>query len=72
MANSLRSTVLSLYRRILRIGFSWEAQNPSETKEEQNYIISEAKQLFRTNKNITDVKTIEQHILEGEARLQIG
>ncbi|XP_071513233.1 LYR motif containing protein 1-like [Panulirus ornatus] len=72
MANSLRSRVLALYRRILRIGFSWEAQNPSETKVEQNYIINEAKQLFRTNKNIVDVKTIEQHIIEGEARLEIA
>ncbi|XP_069186556.1 LYR motif containing protein 1-like [Procambarus clarkii] len=72
MANSLKKQVLSLYKRILRIGQSWEARNPSETEAEKKYITSEAQELFRTNKYITNVKSIEEHIAEGEARLEIA
>lgn len=72
MANSLRNQVLNLYKRILHVGRSWEAQNPCETKAEKDYIISEAQELFRANKYISCLRSIEEHITEGEARLEIA
>ncbi|KAG7170069.1 LYR motif-containing protein 1-like [Homarus americanus] len=72
MASSNRGQVLSLYRRILRVGWSWKAQNPSETKTERDYIINETQQLFRANKNITNMKNIKEHVAEGEARLEMA
>ena len=39
--------VLSLYTRILRVGRTWKAANPNETIVERDYIVTEAKDLFR-------------------------
>lgn len=69
MALALRSQVLGLYARILRLGRTWEAQNYNETVVERNYIRDEAKTLFRTNKNIKSSLEIAERLKEGEARL---
>lgn len=72
MANPLRSQVLSLYRRILRLGHKWEAQDIRDTEVERKYIISEAQKLFRRNKVLSGEENIRQHIVEGESRIEIG
>ena len=44
---ALRSEVLRLYSRVLRLSRSWVATNPVETGVEREYMESEAKLLFR-------------------------
>lgn len=70
--NSLRSEVLSLYKRVLRFGRIWTASNPSATTEEKEYIIYEARYWFRRNRTISDPRIIKDHIQEAEARLEMG
>jgi hypothetical protein len=36
-----------MYKRILRLGRTWVATNPYETIVEREYIVEEAKTLFR-------------------------
>ncbi|XP_076029166.1 LYR motif-containing protein 1-like [Oratosquilla oratoria] len=72
MAINLRSQVLSLYKKILRTGKSWQAMNPADTFAESEYVLNEAKLIFRANKNISGEQNIKQHIQEGEARLEMG
>ena len=50
----VRKEVLSTYRRILRLAWSWRATVPSQTEEEQAYIKGEARTLFRRNKNVSE------------------
>jgi hypothetical protein len=38
-----------MYKRILRVGHNWEATNPHETMVEREYIIEEARALFRNS-----------------------
>jgi hypothetical protein len=66
MATATRPIVLSLYRRILRIGQNWE----SET--ERQYIKEEARRLFKMNKNINAPNEIQEHIAEAEQRLELA
>lgn len=72
MASGLRSRVLSLYRRVLRTGQSWQAQDPKETETEKLYILSEAREVFRANKLVSDPDLIMEHLTEGESRLEMG
>lgn len=72
MAEGLRRQVLSLYRHILRVGRHWEALEPAHTKEEQQYILAEARQLFRANQHLTDPAAIREHLVEAESRLEIA
>jgi len=69
MSLSLRTQVLRLYSRILRVGRKWESVIPNQTSVERDFIISEAKTLFRVNKNIKGESEIAERIKEGEARL---
>ncbi|CAF1304918.1 unnamed protein product [Rotaria magnacalcarata] len=65
--------VLQLYKRIIKISYSWQAINhPSKTLEEQIYIRNQARELFRKNKNVKDSNEIEEHIREGEARIELA
>ena len=64
----LRTEVIRLYSRILRVGRKWQAQDPNETKVERQYIQEEAKALFRKNKNLKNVTDIRQSLVEAEAR----
>ena len=49
--------VLSLYKRILRVGKTWEALQggEAETAKEQAYIKNEAQRLFKLNKSVSDI-----------------
>lgn len=72
MAEGLRRQVLSLYRQIVRVGRRWKASDPTHTKEEQAFILEEARQLFRANKHLQDPSEIKERLTEGESRLEIG
>lgn len=74
MANysSLRKQALHLYRRILRVGRSWNSNNPENTKEERRYILDETKHWFTVNKTVKDEQAMKDHLQEGEARLEMG
>ncbi|XP_062444793.1 LYR motif-containing protein 1 isoform X1 [Rhea pennata] len=69
-----RREVLDLYRKIFRIAKKWQSASgqTEETIKEKQYIISEARTLFRKNKNVTDPTLIKQCIEECEARIEIG
>jgi len=69
---ALRSDVLKLYSRILRLARTWEATNPTETVVEREYIQSEAKDLFRKNADIKSTDEIRERIREGEARVTMA
>ncbi|XP_063961741.1 LYR motif-containing protein 1-like [Lytechinus pictus] len=71
---SLRSQTLSLYKTLLRTAQRWEASSGvlSETKSEREYIKAETKELFRKNRQLTDVEEIRLCIQEGESRLAMA
>lgn len=71
-APQLRTEVIRLYSRILRVGRKWQAQDKNETKVERQYIQEEAKSLFRKNKNLTSASDIKQSLVEAEARLTMA
>jgi len=68
----LRTQVIRLYTRILKVGRGWQAQDINETKVERQYIQDEAKFLFRKNKNLTNSSDIKQSLVEAEARLTMA
>ena len=68
----LRTEVLRLYTRILRVARKWQAQDPNETKVERQYLQDEAKSLFRKNKTLKNVSDIKQSLVEAEARLTMA
>lgn len=72
--NSLRPNVLSLYRQILRMGKTWEAisGNSFDTKLERDYIMNEARHLFRKNRYLQDETEIQLRLREAESRLALG
>lgn len=71
---ALRPQVLSVYKRILRLGRTWEAKSGDSevTKIEREYIKKEAGILFRKNKHLTDEQEIRDCIREAEARVEMG
>lgn len=51
--NIIRSRVLQLYKRIIKLSHTWEASNhPLKTSEERLYIRNEARELFRKNQHV--------------------
>lgn len=66
------SRVLGLYRRCLRLGRTWRAKEPLETEAERQFIVEEAKRLFRENKAVSDPVKISEHVREAEARLAMA
>jgi len=68
----LRTQVIRLYTRILRVGRNWQAQDPNETKVERGYILDEAKFLFKKNKTLDNESDIRQSLVEAEARLTMA
>ena len=72
MSVTLRSQVLGLYSRIFRVARHWEAQDPNETKVERNYIVDEARALFRENKGLVQDDEIRMRMMEAEARLAMA
>nr|CAH0105284.1 unnamed protein product [Daphnia galeata] len=71
-SNSLRRETLNLYKKILRIGRSWNATNSNNTQDERNYILKETRHWFLVNKNVTNTQAIKDHLQEGEARLEMA
>ncbi|KAK7507651.1 hypothetical protein BaRGS_00001586 [Batillaria attramentaria] len=73
-AMAYRERVLALYRQVFRLARNWQSASgqASETKEERSYIISEARQLFRKNKSVTDEAAIKEHIRECEMRIELA
>lgn len=72
MSLQLRKEVLNLYKRILRLSLTWEAKEPSKTKEERIYILTEARSLFRKNKDVSDERKIRELLAGAEARVEMG
>lgn len=68
----LRRETLNLYKKILRIGRSWNAVNPNNTQDERNYILNETRHWFLSNKSVKNTQAIKDHLQEGEARLEMG
>lgn len=71
-SSPLRLQVLNLYRKIFRTAFNWRAVDQSYSNEEKQFMIQEAKKLFKANKNETNIQNIKQFIMEGESRLEMG
>jgi len=71
-APPLRSSVLALYRTLLRTARSWRAKEPGKSAEEAAYIWSETRRLFRRNSGLTDTEAVRRCVREAEARLEIG
>lgn len=64
MSSGQRTKVLSLYKQILRLGKNWTSKEGSaaDTENERNYVINEARRLFRQNSSVS--KTYDwQHVL---------
>lgn len=59
MASSiLKKEVLRTYRRILKVARTWKALEEAETVNERSYIREEARTLFRKNKNVRIVESL--------------
>ncbi|KAK9846249.1 hypothetical protein WJX81_000015 [Elliptochloris bilobata] len=56
--------VLSLYRAIIKLGKSWKGE-----VEEKQYILSEARKVFREHRDANSKEEVESLIEEGEHRL---
>lgn len=70
--NPLRAQVLGMYKRLLRLGSRWSAQDPSNTTVERQYITEETKALFRANRGVEDTAKIQLHLREAEARMTMA
>ena len=55
-ALSLRQEVLRLYKQILRLSRTWESAlgNSGATEAERQYIVEEARNLFKKNKHVSE------------------
>lgn len=74
MTTATRQEVLGLYRRIFRLARKWQAASGQmeDTIKEKQYILNEARMLFRKNKSLTDSNMIKQCVDECTARIEIG
>ncbi|KAJ1097169.1 hypothetical protein NDU88_002295 [Pleurodeles waltl] len=74
MTTAARKEVLGLYRKIFRLANKWQALSGEleDTVKEKQYIVEEAKTLFKKNKNVTDTDMVKQHIEECKARIEMG
>ncbi|XP_048575347.1 LYR motif-containing protein 1-like [Nematostella vectensis] len=66
--------VLNLYKRILTLSKTWQPLSSSSAQvvQERKYIKDEARNLFKKNKNISDVSEIDQCIKEAESRIEMA
>ena len=62
----MKSKVLRMYKKIMRTGKNWEKIS------EREYIQTEARRLFRQNKEINDLILIETKLHEAETRYIIS
>jgi len=68
----LRPQVLSIYRRLLRLGRTWVAKSEDQTVVERDYIRDETRRLFRANQHLTSEKEILERVREAEARMTMA
>lgn len=67
--------VLRLYRKIIRGGNHWKNGNAKindQVINEKQYILEEARTLFRKNKDLKDDETINAKIFEGNSRFELA
>lgn len=71
---SLRRDVLSMYKRLLRVGRTWTAKSSREedTRHERDYICTETREHFRKNQHLTDPATIRSYLDQAQSRLTIA
>jgi len=67
-----RREVLRLYKSILRLGQKWEAADPIETRVEKEYIMDEARSLFRRNALVNGEALVRERMKEAETRLTMA
>ncbi|CAJ0577025.1 unnamed protein product, partial [Mesorhabditis spiculigera] len=67
-----RRDVLALYKRILRFGQAFESKDPALTAEHRQEILTEAKERFRENVQLSDVKRIGELMDEGRTRMELA
>jgi len=72
MAGGTRRDVLRLYKSILRLGQRWEAADPVETRVEREYIVDEARTLFRRNALLKGESQVRERMKEAETRLTMA
>ncbi|XP_078274408.1 LYR motif containing protein 1 isoform X2 [Rhinoraja longicauda] len=74
MTAATRNEVLGLYRRIFRIARTWQSLTglTDDSSKEKQYIVMEAKALFKKNKNLTDAEAIKNCITECHTRIEMG
>jgi len=72
MAMGTRREVLRLYKNIMRLGQSWEAADPIETRVEREYIADEARTLFRRNMHVKGDDMVRERMKEAETRLTMA
>ncbi|XP_036136702.1 LYR motif-containing protein 1 isoform X2 [Molossus molossus] len=74
MTTATRQEVLGLYRRISRLARTWQAASGQveDTIAEKQYIVNEARTLFRRNKHLTDAALIKQCVAECTARIEMA
>merc|ERR1711931_540990 len=70
--NVLRRRVLSSYKLLLRIGKTWEAEDPRHTLDERKYIIDETKTQFRKNLRVDGDVEVNELLREVEARIEMA
>ena len=52
---ALKSEVLRLYRRALRLSRTWVAQEEVNTDKERKYIATESRDLFKKNQSVSKI-----------------
>ena len=67
-----RKQVLALYRRIIRLGKTWTAQEADHTETERHYIREEARKQFRANRTETDPAKVRTLLEAGQNRVAIA
>lgn len=74
LVSPYRNQVIQLYRQILKLGRNWTSSTNKhqDTITEREFILTEAKTLFRKNQHLTDPKVISDYIHEAQARLDLG
>eukprot|EP00045_Choanoeca_perplexa_P007451 m.67814 g.67814 ORF g.67814 m.67814 type:complete len:122 (-) comp14087_c0_seq6:1532-1897(-) len=66
-----RAHVLKMYRTILRTGHRWQAIDAEQTQTERQYILAEARSLFKQGRKAPEDQ-VPTRLKEAEARLELA
>lgn len=69
---ALRSSVVKMYKTLIRLGRGWSAKDPSQTVVERDYIVEETRRLFKLNSGLASAKDVTERLREAEARLAMA